>query len=118
MADINLFKHSRDTTALEPGDVLFSEGETADSMYAVVEGSIVLTVNDNLVEEVGPGGIIGELALIDAAPRSATARAKTHARIAVVDKRTFSYLVHEHPTFALEVMTVMAERLRNANTRQ
>ncbi len=44
--------------------------------------------------------------------------AQTHCRIAVVDKKTFSYLVQEHPTFALQVMTVMAERLRNTNTRQ
>ncbi len=118
MAEINLFKHSRDTVSLEPGDVLFAEDEAADSMYAVIEGRILLTVNGAVVEEVGPGGIIGELALIDSAPRSAAASAVTHARVARVDQQQFSYLVHEHPTFALQVMTVMAERLRNANTRR
>jgi CRP/FNR family transcriptional regulator, cyclic AMP receptor protein len=53
--------------------------------------------------------------LIDPAPRSADARARTDARVVRIDKRRFTFLVHEHPTFALQVMTVMAERLRKTN---
>jgi CRP/FNR family cyclic AMP-dependent transcriptional regulator len=55
------------------------------------------------------------MALIDEAPRSATATATTEAKVVRVDKDHFNYLVQEHPTFALQVMTVMAERLRRAN---
>ncbi len=84
-------------------------------MFAVVEGEVELGVNGTVVEAVGPGGILGELALIDAGPRSATATATTAARVVPVDAERFTYLVNEHPTFALQVMTVMAERLRRAN---
>lgn len=68
-----------------------------------------------VIEDVGPGGIIGGLALIDSAPRRAGATARAPARVACVDHKYFTYLVQEHPTFALQVMTVMAERLRKAN---
>ena len=117
MAEINLFKQARDTVALEPGDVLFREGDMGDQMFAVVEGQIELTRNGTIVEDVGPGGIMGELALIDPAPRTATATARTSARVAQVDQQQFTHLVQEHPTFALQVMTVMAERLRTTNER-
>jgi CRP/FNR family cyclic AMP-dependent transcriptional regulator len=47
----------------------------------------------------------------------ATARARSAARVAPVDQKLFNYLEQEHPTFALQVMTVMAERLRRTNVR-
>ena len=53
--------------------------------------------------------------LVDHGPRSATAVARTSSQVVRVDAELFNYLVHEHPTFALQVMRVMAERLRRAN---
>ena len=82
MTEIGLFKHAKDTVALEPGEVLFREGDPGEVMFAVVEGRIELSRHGHGVEEVGPGGILGELALIDASPRSATATAGTAARVA------------------------------------
>ena len=112
MAEINIFKHAANAITVEPGHVLFREGDAGDVMYAVVEGDIELLLEQKIVETVGPGGILGELALIDDAPRSASARARTAARIVPVDRSQFTFLVHEHPTFALQVMKIMAERLR------
>jgi CRP/FNR family transcriptional regulator, cyclic AMP receptor protein len=115
MTEINIFRHASDAHEVPAGHVLFREGEPGDSLFAVAEGEVELTVGGDVVEEVGPGGILGELALVDHAPRSATAIARTPARVVQVDADRFGYLVHEHPTFALQVMTVMAERLRRAN---
>jgi len=115
MAEINIFKHASDALTLESGDVLFREGDSGDKMFAVIEGEIELSRHGAEIEVVAPGGILGELALVDPAPRSATARANTRSRVAPVDHRQFTFLVQEHPTFALQVMAVMAERLRNAN---
>lgn len=115
MTEINIFKHASDAVTLESGEVLFREGDDGDTMFAVIEGEIELSRNGAEVEVVTPGGILGELALVDPAPRSATARANTRTRVAPVDHRQFTFLVQEHPTFALQVMAVMAERLRKAN---
>lgn len=115
MTEIGLFKYSKDTAALGPGEVLFREGDRGEVMFAVVEGRIELSRHGHSVEDVGPGGILGELALIDAARRSATATARTHARVARVDQKQFMFLVQEHPTFALQVMKIMSERLRRTN---
>jgi CRP/FNR family cyclic AMP-dependent transcriptional regulator len=115
MVEINLFNHAQDTRILESGAVLFSKGDPGDVMYAVIEGQIALSIDGAHLDTIGQGGIIGELALIDAAPRSATATATESTRVAAVDHEYFTFLVQEHPTFALQVMGVMAERLRKAN---
>ena len=115
MAQINLFKNARDSMTVEAGDVLFREGDDGDVMYALVDGEVELLRDGIVLEDVGPGSIFGEMALIDPSPRSATAKARTAARVVPVDRPHFTFLVQEHPTFALQVMTVMAERLRRAN---
>jgi CRP-like cAMP-binding protein len=115
MAEISFFRNAPDMRTLAPGEVLFREGEAGDHMFAVVEGSLELAVADRVVDRVGPGQILGEMAIIDQSIRSATATAITEARVAPVDRKRFVFLVQEHPTFALLVMEIMAERLRKAN---
>jgi len=116
VAEINIFKNAPDSEDLEPGNELFHQGDAGDAMFAVVEGEIELSLGDRVIEKVGPGGIIGEMALIDAGPRSATATATAASRVVRVDQRHFVFLVHEHPTFALQVMKIMADRIRRANS--
>jgi CRP/FNR family transcriptional regulator, cyclic AMP receptor protein len=115
MVEINLFKSSPHAYEVEAGTALFSEGEPGDVMYAVIDGNVDVTLGGQVVEQVGPGGILGELALIDASPRAATATATVLSRVTRVDQKHFMFLVQEHPTFAIQVMAVMADRLRHAN---
>jgi CRP-like cAMP-binding protein len=115
MPDVNLFANSRDQLSLAAGEILFKEGDAADAMYAVLSGCVELVHNGETLDNIEPGGILGELALIDASERSATASALVDSTLARVDRRHFEYLVAEHPTFAIQVMSVMAERLRKAN---
>ena len=115
MPGINIFKNASNTVTLEPGDVVFTEGDPGDAMYAVVEGSVDIVLGDAVIETVESGGIVGELALVDKGARSAGAIARTPARLARVDEREFVFLVQEHPTFALQVMRILAERIRRAN---
>jgi CRP-like cAMP-binding protein len=117
VTEINVFKNARETTEVAAGTVLFNAGDEGNVMYAVVEGTIDLEREGRVLDKIGPGGIVGEMALVDDVPRSATARASSDARVVSVDAEHFTYLVQEHPTFALQVMRVMAERLRRANER-
>jgi CRP-like cAMP-binding protein len=115
MTEINIFRHSTDAVDMPAGATLFSESDPGDVMYAVVDGEVELTLHGQMLEILGPGSIVGEMALIDDAPRSTSATVRSAARVVRVDRRQFTFLVHEHPTFALQVMTVMAERLRRVN---
>jgi CRP/FNR family transcriptional regulator, cyclic AMP receptor protein len=115
VATINIFTRAGDAEAVEPGQVLFEQGDPGDVMYAVAEGAVDIVHNGRVVETVTAGGIFGELALVDDSPRSARAVAGPGTRLVSIDKRRFEFLVQEHPTFALQVMSVLAARLRNSN---
>jgi CRP-like cAMP-binding protein len=117
VTDINLFKHSKDAFDVDAGHALFREGDAGDVMYVVLDGAVEVSRGDHVIETIGVGGIIGELALIDTTPRSASAVTSVPSRLVRVGKDEFTFLVQEHPTFALLVMKVMSERLRRANDR-
>ncbi len=98
-----------------PGTVLFAEGDPGREMYVVRTGSVDLMIDNKHLETVGPGGILGELSLVDPAPRSATAVAGPDCTLVRVDQEAFDDLVRRVPGLALEVMKVMARRLRRSN---
>lgn len=109
----NLFNNETDVAEYPDGHVVFAEGEPGDAMYVLVAGSIRLSVRDIEIGHLEPGELFGEMALIDAEPRSATATACGHCKVARVDERRFTFLVQQHPFFALHVMRVLAARLRH-----
>ena len=109
---VELLRRSGEREEFRAGETVFNEGDPADRMYVVDTGSVALTVDDRVIEVVGPGGLFGELALIDREPRSLTAVAETDTSLIVVEKRRFWFLVQETPYFAEIVMRVMADRLR------
>ena len=98
------------------GATIFAEGDAGDRMYIVRSGTVDLLVGNKLVETVQVNGIFGEMALVDGALRSATARAKEACELAPIDRRLFLLMVDEAPYFALNVMRVMADRLRKRST--
>ena len=111
----SLFARSDNVQEFQANSTIFAEGTPGDVMYVVLDGEVELRVRDEVLEIAGPGDIVGEMALIDAKLRSATARAISDCRLASVDERRFLYMVHETPLFALHVMRVLADRLRRMN---
>ncbi len=101
---------------VKAGERLFTAGEPGDKMYLVLEGKIDVVVGDEVVGTTGLHGIVGEMALVDLEPRSATAVAKEAGEVAVIDRETFLALVREQPSFALYIMGVLAKRLRRMNS--
>jgi CRP/FNR family transcriptional regulator, cyclic AMP receptor protein len=112
MTTVDYFKNAKDFVEYDAGQVIVQEGGSGDVMYAVKEGEVEIVFKERVLETVHAGGFFGEMALIDAEPRSATAVAKTHCKIVSVDKKRFLFLVQETPTFALQVMHTLANRLR------
>jgi len=110
-----LFRFATDTRAVAAGQTVFRTGDTGDVLYVVQQGEVELRVQDRLVAVVSSGGILGEMALIDHRPRSATAVATVDSTLVPVDEVHFLRLVQHTPNFALHVMQVMADRLRKMN---
>jgi CRP-like cAMP-binding protein len=111
----DLFRNEPDIVVFAAGDLIFSTGDSADAMYVVIDGDVDIRLNDVSIDIAHPGEIVGEMALIDQNPRSASVVALTAARLARINRRRFLYLIQNTPTFALDVMTVMAARLRRTN---
>jgi CRP/FNR family cyclic AMP-dependent transcriptional regulator len=109
-------RFSGDQRPFAAGQVIFTAGDPGDVMYAVKEGEVEVLVRDRVVETIGPGGILGEMALIDHSPRSASARAKTDCQLVPIDEARFKFMIQQTPFFAIEVMRVMTRRLRHMNT--
>lgn len=116
MISLSLFRNA-ETKEFAAGETIFSKGEEGKIMYVVAEGEVDIWLGQVVAETVGPGGIFGEMALIDRNVRSADAIARNQCKLVPVDQRRFQFLVSETPFFALQVMAIMAERLRHANQR-
>ncbi|HSY47641.1 MAG TPA: cyclic nucleotide-binding domain-containing protein [Thermoanaerobaculia bacterium] len=112
MAIFDLLQREPDVRAFRAGETVFTEGDPGDCMFAVIEGEVAIQKNGIILERVGVGGVFGEMSLIDHAPRSATAVATVDCRVAAVAQKRFTFLVQQTPYFALEIMHVLAERLR------
>lgn len=100
----------------EAGAVVFEAGQTGEVMYIVQEGQVEIRAGDRVLETVEPGGIFGEMALIENAPRSASAVTTTGCRLLLVSQKQFLFMVDETPFFAIEVMRSMSARLRRTET--
>jgi CRP/FNR family transcriptional regulator, cyclic AMP receptor protein len=107
------FRSAKEVIEVPAGTVVFHEGDEGTSMYGIVEGEIALRVGDRPIATLAADEMFGEMAVVDHSPRMATATATTDSVLAVIDQKTFLYLVHETPTFALTVMSAMAERFRS-----
>jgi CRP-like cAMP-binding protein len=97
------------------GAEIFAEGDGATSMFLVIEGQVKLSIRGEPMGMEAQGGLIGEMALIDMAQRSATATAATDCVLAPMNREQFINMLREMPELSLHVMSVLANRLRLAN---
>ncbi len=116
MVTLDLFRNAEGTKPYSAGDAIFRAGDPGDNMYVVVEGEVRISANGRALEILGAGGVFGEMALIDSMPRSADAVAVTNCRLAPVDEKRFKFLVQQTPFFSLQILRVMADRLRRTTS--
>lgn len=109
---VELFRSDPDGIRFAGGSTIFSAGDRADAMYVVIEGEVRLSIRGKVVETLGPGGVFGEMSLIDRSPRTATAVALSDCRLAMIPEKRFLFMIQQTPNFALQIMRVIADRLR------
>lgn len=113
MEILDMFKDITDYESYSPGETIFEQGDNADRMYVVKEGEVDIMLKGKVVETAKPGHLFGEMSLVDQRERSATVRAKTACELVPVDRLKFKELIQKEPDFAIHVMEVMANRIRN-----
>lgn len=112
---INIFDNSKEFVEFKAGQTIFEEGNQSAFMYVVKAGEVQVAFKGKVLDKVGVGGIIGEMGLIDSNPHSASVIALTDCELVQIDRQRFVFLVQQTPYFSLEVMKIMADRLRRMN---
>jgi len=97
----------------EKGKIIMVAGQAGALMYVVTEGRVGISIRGAVVDRVGPGGIFGEMALIDQSPRAANAVAEADCALLAINRNVFLNLVKSEPRFGIALLSAMAERLRN-----
>ena len=94
-----------------PGKVLCKEGEMGQEFFVIVDGKADVTRKGKRVATLGGGDFVGEIALIEQAPRTATVTAKAPLRFFVLTSQDFRRLVDESPSVERKVMRALARRV-------
>ena len=97
-ATIEIFKFEKNVDYYDAGETIFQAGDEGNCMYVVQAGEVDVMVGETLIETIGPGGIFGEMALIDRSPRSATIVARADCRLVALDETKFMPVSYTHLT--------------------
>ena len=100
------------------GHVIAGEGDTGIGFFLITEGSADVSVGGKIRARLGPGDFFGEISLLDRGPRTATVTASSPITLLGLTAWTFRGLVEQHPTIALNMLKVVAKRLRSASKDQ
>ena len=98
--------------------VIMKEGEVGVFMYVVLSGRVAISIKSKIVEWVGPGGVFGEMALVDQSPRAATAIAETDCDLLSINRGDFLTMVKTNPVFVVSLLKAAADRLRDMTSRR
>lgn len=94
------------------GKPIIRTGQTGLRMYVVVEGRVAVSIGDTVVERLGPGGVFGEMALLEQSTRAANAAAETDCSVLPINRHAFLALVKTSPVFAHSLLRALADRLK------
>ncbi|MCW3092315.1 MAG: cyclic nucleotide-binding protein [Ferruginibacter sp.] len=100
---------------LEAGSVIFDEGEIGDSMYIIYKGQVKIHKGNTILAILKEKEVFGELSLLDAETRSATATANTDCFLYRIDQEPFFELMDERPEVARGFIKILCQRLRAMN---
>jgi CRP/FNR family cyclic AMP-dependent transcriptional regulator len=101
-----------DRVEVPKGEVLMTEGTPGHEFFLIVDGKANVTLRGKTLAKLGPGDFVGEMALLDQGPRSATAVAQTPMELLMLTSRDFSNILEEIPLVTKKIMKGMASRLR------
>lgn len=120
-AEVRLLAHFMEVYRAAPGVEIIGEGEGGDFMLTIIEGRVDVSKRDRwntpqLIAQVEPGGVLGEMSMIDGQPRFATCVARVPTLIAVLDRESLARVTVEQPLLGakllMELVLILSQRLR------
>lgn len=112
LAELEREFEDKPQTSCPAKKVIMKEGDKGIFTYVVREGAVAISIEGKIVEKIGPGGIFGEMALVNQIPRVATATAETDCSLLAINRNEFMNLVKTRPAFAMSLLKGLAHRLR------
>lgn len=103
-------------TAMKRGEVVVNQGAMGIHMFVVLSGRVTIGVNNRPVEQIGTGETFGEVAMLGAAPRGATAKCEEDGTWLPVNRDAFLKIVRAHPAVGMALMHSMCERIQHLNS--
>src|SRR6185436_17505105 len=91
----------------DKGKIIMVAGQSGALMYVVTEGRVAISIRGAVVDRVGPGGIFGEMALVDQSPRAANAVAESDCALLAINRNVFLSLVKSEPAFGIALLSAM-----------
>ncbi len=110
--ELDLYFANAEQITLPAGAVVIREGESGDEMFVLLAGELAITAQGKRIDYLMPGMILGEMAMVDDRPRSATATAATECVLVRMNRDRFQALISRSPEFAVRVMNIMSIRTR------
>jgi CRP-like cAMP-binding protein len=98
--------------SVRAGTTLIVEGEHESTMFVIVSGGCDVRRANRKIANLGPGDVVGELAVLGKAPRNATVIARTDSDIAIITKRDVYKLIEDAPGFSRKLLEGLANRVR------
>lgn len=108
--DLSIISGCLNELNFQKGAILMTQGELGDMMYFIASGSLEVRINQKLIKELNPGEIVGEMALFNNAPRSATVTALTEGRVYSLSRRYFDWMTEKYPGFVGNLRKIDQER--------
>ena len=116
-SDLKIVARHVETINVPGGRTVVRQGDDGDALFILLSGRAEVVRDGVMVAELGPGAYLGELALLDPAPRAATVTVTTDAELAVLGVRMFRVLLRDLPTVSAKLLADLAARVRDLNPR-
>jgi CRP-like cAMP-binding protein len=100
----------------QPKETVMAEGELGDSLYLIVDGKVQVFKGDRLIVELGERECVGEMAILDSEPRSATVKALGPVSALKIEREDFYDVMNEKTEIAQGVIKVLTRRLRQTTS--
>ncbi len=115
--ELRLVAKAASLRTVRAGTTLTVENEPGDSMFVLLSGGATVHKGGRKIAELGPGDVVGELAVLNKAPRNATVTTKTESEVAVIGRRDLFRLLENAPGFARKMLESLANRVRELDRR-